>query len=55
MKIEGVAELIRTAVEGVFQRMLGTKVAALGFFWDVVHDCSIGGLLGNARGCVVDG
>ena len=34
MKIERVAELIRTATEGVFQRMLGTKVAALGFFWD---------------------
>lgn len=34
MKIEGVAELIKTATEGVFRRMLGTKVSALGFFWD---------------------
>ena len=57
MKIEGVAELIRTATEGVFHRMLGTRVAALGFFWDeapllssevVITVC----LHGDISGCI---
>ena len=34
MQIEEVADLIRNATEEVFREMLGTKVAALGLFWD---------------------